>query len=138
MPPPSIEPPWPAAPLRIVRWLILALPVDVTRKPRYLKLPSMIVVRAFAPLTVMSDWITRSLLMSISPAGTLMMSAISLVASEAAIAERRLGQLCVSVLQPVPASPVPVTCQVSACAGEATASAASPAMNTARTRTRRH
>ena len=113
MPPPSVEPPWPAAPLRIVRWLILALPVDVTRKPRYLKSPSMIVVRALAPLTVMSDWITRSLLMLITPAGTLIVSGISLVASEAAIAARRLWQTCVSGLH-VPPSPVPTTFHVSA------------------------
>ena len=113
MPPPSCEPPWPAAPSRIVRWLIFAMPVDVTRNPRYLSPPSMIVVRALAPMTVMSDWITRSLLMLIVPAGTLIVSGMSLVASEAAIAARRLGHVCRSGLH-VPPSPVPLTFQVSA------------------------
>ena len=95
----------------------------------------MIVVRALAPMTVMSDWITRSLLMLITPAGTLIVSAISFVASEAAIAARRLWHMCVSGLHVAAVARSRSTFHVSAWAGEATASAASPAMKTARTRT---
>ena len=59
----------------------------------------MMFVRALVPLTVMSDWITRSLLMLIVPAGTLITSGTSLVASEAASAVRRLTHVCASALQ---------------------------------------
>ncbi len=136
MPPPSGVSACVAAPLRIVKWLSFALPLGVIRKPRYLKPPSMMFDRALAPTTVMSDWITRSLLMLIVPAGTLMVSGTSFVASEAASAVRRLTHVCRSGLQAgVVASLLPlVTVQVSACAGAATTSAASPAMRAARTR----
>ena len=101
----------------------------------------MIVVRALAPMTVMSDWITRSSLMLITPAGTLIVSAISLVASEAAIAARNVAQSFVVVLHVGRiGSPVPVTFQVSACAEAARVNEASPARHSAPTRrfTARH
>ena len=96
MPPPSSEPPWPAAPSRIVRWLIFALPVDVTRNARYLSPPLRIVVRALAPTTVMSDAITRSSLRLYVPAGTLIVSATPL-SFDTVIAARRPVHACVGV-----------------------------------------
>ena len=98
MPPPSLESPCWAWPSRIVRWRSFALPLGVTRNPRYFLFPSRIVVRALAPMTVMSDWITRSLLRLTTPAGTLIVSGTSLVASEAAIAARSESHLCSATL----------------------------------------
>ncbi len=93
-------------------------------------------VRAPAPLTVMSDWITRSLPMVIVPAGTSITSATSLVASEAASAARRLTHVCAVALQAgVEASLDPsVTVHVSARAGPAASRMASTARGTANRR----
>ena len=78
--------------------------------------------------------------MLIVPAGTLIVSGTSLVASEAASAVRRLTHCFVPALQAgVVASLLPlVTVQVSAEAGAATANAANPAMSAARRRIERH
>src|SRR5262245_45223942 len=95
----------------------------------------MMFVRALTPLIVMSEKATRSLLMPIVPAGTLMMSAMSFVDSDAAMAARRLTHVCAVALHEVVASLDPlVTVHVSAWAGAASASAATPAVRAARRR----
>ena len=112
------------------------MPAAVTRKPLDLPPPSMKFVRALVPFTVMSDWITKSLPTVIVPAGTLITSASSLVASEAAIAVRRLTHVCAVALQAgVVASLDPsVTVHVSAQAGAAASETASTASGTANSR----
>ncbi len=131
-PPPSLEPPWPAAALRIVKWLNVTVAPAATRSPRYLAPPSMMFVRALVPTIVTSVATAMSSLIWIVPAGTLIVSA-GRVSVAAAIAARRLGhvvpvQAAVESLEPL------VTVNVSAWAGAASASAANPAVRAARKR----